>query len=235
MNICVSQKNAGVCTAINKGLQYIRGKYLVWPDGDDWYEDENVFFDAITALEQDDKSSCVRFFPKIVDENTGSKRNIYYTGKNKECCIFEDVLLSTSNIWLPAGSHVIRVSTLFKYYKDKKIFSSRFIGQNIQLLLPVTCNSNTKILKGIRYNILERKGSHHRMRKSFNTMLNNLLDAQNMICKTLDCIYDLDKIEKKNLKYKIKERYYTIIMKRSFSSFHIITGFKYYLKKKVLK
>lgn len=144
----IKQANLGVCEAINTGLQYVNGKYLVWPDGDDWYKDKDVFADAVHVLEDDTTCSCVRFRPQLVDEVTGKGKDVVWTGKGLNR-IFEDVLYSTSNIWLPAGSHVVRTSTLFDYYKNKRIYSSRLVGQNIQLLLPCCYHGIVPVLGGV--------------------------------------------------------------------------------------
>lgn len=218
----IHQENLGVCEAINTALKYVNGKYLVWPDGDDWYNDKDVLADAVRTLEDAPACSCVRFRPQLVDETTEERKDVIWTGVGKDN-IFEDVLYSTSNIWLPAGSHVVRASTLFDYYKNRKIYSSRHVGQNIQLLLPCCYCKLAPVLEGgNRYCILERKGSSSRKRLSVYRTIIKFWESSRMICATLDSIYDMDYSKRKDYKRQIRAKYHTLIIKSVFSPLYAI-------------
>lgn len=223
----VSQTNLGVCEAINTGLQHVKGKYLVWPDGDDWYKDKDVLADAVRALEEDSTCSSVRFRPQLVDEATEECHDVIWTG-NGNNRIFEDVLYSTSNIWLPAGSHVVRISTLFDYYKNRRIYASRYVGQNIQLLLPCCYHGLSPVLGGgIRYCILERRGSSSRKRLSLYRTIIKFVESSRMICATLDSIYDMDYSEEKEYKRKTRTNYYSLINAAVISSLRTVLRYAY--------
>lgn len=38
----IKQKNKGQAAAINNALQYVHGEYLLWPDSDDYYENDAI-------------------------------------------------------------------------------------------------------------------------------------------------------------------------------------------------
>ena len=50
----IYQKNAGQAAAVNNGLKYVEGDYLIWPDSDDFL-DTNLI------------TKCVEFFEKHTD------------------------------------------------------------------------------------------------------------------------------------------------------------------------
>lgn len=142
----ITKDNGGLCSAINTGLQYVHGEFLIWPDADDWYETNTVFSDVVKTFKERPNCNCVRFIPRFIDED-GNTKSIECTGLKKES-LFEDFVFSTKNVWLPAGSHVVRTKTLFKYYPDRHIYDSKYIGQNIQLLAPCAYNSKVITLGG---------------------------------------------------------------------------------------
>ena len=49
--IILKQENKGQATALNNALKYVTGKYLVWPDSDDYYE-KSALEDMVLCLEE---------------------------------------------------------------------------------------------------------------------------------------------------------------------------------------
>ena len=130
------QINQGLSTTINNGLKYVRGEYLLWPDADDWFDDDTTITSMVYVLNNHPEYSCVRVMANYVDEITMTKTPIAIQNKSKED-LFEDFYYWNNNIWAPAGSHMIRTAKLFSELTDRSIFTNKDGGQNYQLLLPV--------------------------------------------------------------------------------------------------
>ena len=207
----VSKGNGGVCSAINEGLKYVHGEYLVWSDSDDWYETDKVFSEVVEAFEKNPKCNCVRFVPQYVDE-AGNKSSVPCDCLKKQD-LFEDYICSSRNTWLSAGSHFVRLSVLFKYYPDKQIYDSKFVGQNIQLLAPTTYKSDVITLcgGGAKYSLFTRKDSMCRKRIPFSVKKKRLLESAKMICATVSIIYDMPKSEMHFYRIKVKRMYLKIL------------------------
>ena len=57
--------------------------------------------------------------------------------------VFTALLEGKTNNW--AGSYMVGVSSLFKFYPEREIYQSKY-GQNLQLLLPLLYNKNVDLL-----------------------------------------------------------------------------------------
>ena len=56
----IYQAHAGQSGAINKGLKLIKGKYLLWPDSDDYYAAPNAISKLVSKLEGSDESVSIK-------------------------------------------------------------------------------------------------------------------------------------------------------------------------------
>ena len=66
----LNQNNVGLANTINNGLKHIKGKYLIWPDADDWYESPTALSKMVNALENNPECPCVRVLTNYVNDNT---------------------------------------------------------------------------------------------------------------------------------------------------------------------
>lgn len=140
--IYVYQENRGLGGAINTGLKFVSGKYLTLLDIDDYIMPESIEA-KMNFLEKNNDYDIVRTNGYYVTENNlGDKSRLFVISdseKNNEN-IFDDLIQAKTNNW--AGSYMIKTNKLFKFYKDRNIFESRY-GQNLQLLLPVAYNGKS--------------------------------------------------------------------------------------------
>lgn len=132
----VRQENMGLGGAINTGLKYVTGDYLVWIDSDDELLANSIYL-RVEYLRSHPEIACVTSDAYIVSETNwdvpigkvsdGIKNN---SDKNQ----FEH-LLHRKSIFC-CGCHMLRTSLLWKVNPYREIYPARH-GQNWQMLLPV--------------------------------------------------------------------------------------------------
>ena len=84
----INQNNQGVASAVNNGLKYATGEYLMWQDSDDWYE-----YDAVESLVNylNEKNLNVAR-GEVAVRNNETIQKIEYIGRSnspKDCNIFK--------------------------------------------------------------------------------------------------------------------------------------------------
>ena len=126
----IYQENQGLGGAINTGLEYVTGEYLTLLDADDRYLPGSVS-ERASYLEDHPDCSVVRTNGYMV---SGTNKWLFtYDDSEKTGNLFELLMYGKTYNW--AGSYMIRTKVLFRFYKERTIYPSRF-GQNLQLLIP---------------------------------------------------------------------------------------------------
>ena len=80
------QINQGLSTTINNGLKYVRGEYLLWPDADDWFDDDIKFISDKTEYHKDVYTLLVHT-DRITGESFLRHRTIYQDEASLELSI----------------------------------------------------------------------------------------------------------------------------------------------------
>lgn len=223
------QENQGQSFTINKGLKLISGTYLLWPDADDWFEDSTTISKMVSALQNHPDYNCVRVLPYYVDGKSQNKSPIRPTEIKEN--LFYDFLYWNNNIWAPAGSHMIKTEVLFENIKARNIFTSRNVGQNYQLILPVLYKGKCFTIQQHLYNILIRKGSHSR--GTYSTCeqeIGRWEECSTMLISVISDIPQMDNLEKDNIINFIIKRYNKFNYKTAIRHRHFLTAFKYFIK-----
>lgn len=219
----MKQSNQGQAAAINNGLKFISGKYLIWPDSDDFFSDSKSIEIMVETFENNSDVSIVRCFSSVLDEKTlkiidqfGEKENNKRKGRN----LFEDCLLTKNNFWFGAGNYMIRTDILDYYYPDREIYPSNTNGgQNWQLLLPALYNKKCVTIEKTLHNILARNDSHSRIASNnLDSILSKYTEHEKILLKTIEFIRNMNESELLTYKEKIKIKY-AIIRIMTFSSF----------------
>ena len=70
--------------------------------------------------------------------------------------VFTALLEGKTNNW--AGSYMVRVSSLFKFYPEREIYQSKY-GQNLQLLLPLLHNKKCGFIDKPHMNYNQQENS----------------------------------------------------------------------------
>lgn len=161
LKIC-SQENSGQSAAINKGLKYVEGDYLVWPDSDDWYASDDALSQLADILEANSDIAVVRCQLQFFSEKTLQLTPTTYKKYEKDDIenLFEDCLFAKNGFWFQPGGYMVRVADIDRLIPQRNIYVHRKAGQNWQLMLPLLYNSTCYTLKDKLYNVLVRQASH---------------------------------------------------------------------------
>lgn len=163
----IRQINSGQSEAINKGLKIFTGEYLTWLDSDD-----ALFPDAIRKkveyMESHKNVGLLISKIKVVEfgsfREIGEQKRILPNGKET---FFRDLILG-NNVFYTPGGYMVR-SSMFKEAmpKDLQIEHPREIGQNFQLLLPISYKFPIGYLDEYTYYYSVRLNSHSHLKHSF--------------------------------------------------------------------
>lgn len=160
----IYQENAGQSYAINRALKLVTGKYLLWPDSDDYYNSSAFISKLVTKFEELPQDyGLVRSALQFVDEDT--LETLSTSGldapdyKNFE--LFEDCLFSRNGFYFPPIAYMVRIDYL-KEVTGLEIFCAKNTGQNWQIMLPILARYKSYTIKEILCNVLARSNSHSR-------------------------------------------------------------------------
>lgn len=151
-------KNASA--AINRGLPFVSGEYLIWPDSDDYLEPESIRR-RVDFLRQHPQYACVRSLSYYFDEETGtrSEKADEQRGDLKKLDLFWDIL--ESKTFVCCGCYMLRTKAFFEVYPKRRI-PEYDVGQNFQMLLPFMYRHKCPTLEEELYGVAMREGSHSR-------------------------------------------------------------------------
>lgn len=213
----VYQKNAGQSYAINKGLKLFTGKYLVWPDADDFYVSKEALSLMVDALENSSEDvSMVRSYASKIDEDTMESVGLFQESEKSRWKedLFLDCLFALNGFWFVPGQCMIKSEVFLKRNSDKHIFEGRYSGQNWQMMLPVLYKYRCLTIRQTLYSVLIRKNSSSRwMYGNFDTACKKNEIRREGIIQTLLKIKDLPIREKECLIDKINRKYDYIYLK----------------------
>ncbi|MFG6365128.1 glycosyltransferase family 2 protein [Schaedlerella sp.] len=151
-------KNASA--AINQGLPFVSGEYLIWPDSDDYLEPESIRR-RVDFLRQHPQYACVRSLSYYFDEETGtrSEKADEQRGDLKKLDLFWDIL--ESKTFVCCGCYMLRTKAFFEVYPKRRI-PEYDVGQNFQMLLPFMYRHQCPTIEEELYGVAVREGSHSR-------------------------------------------------------------------------
>lgn len=157
--ISAAHKNASA--AINAGLPYVNGEYLVWPDGDDELLPDSIEA-RVSFLESHPEYHCVRSIMEYVSNETGAPmEGGEPLGDLNNETLFWDIMERRS--FVCCGCYMFETERFFQIYPDKKIMESD-IGQNFQMLLPYLFKYRCPTIRQKLYRVYVRPESYsHRV------------------------------------------------------------------------
>ena len=201
----VRSKHRNASAAINCGLPYVTGEFLIWPDSDDRLEKESVK-KRVKFLKENPRYQCVRSLAYYFEE--GSQRRVpadEKTGDVSKEDIFWDIL--ESRTYVCCGCYMLRAEKFFEIYPERRI-PEYDVGQNFQMLLPFMyhylCPTMTEKLSGV----CVRKGSHSRRVLTEEEEKKKYQDYEKLIDEiALICHIGDEKSGDRIAYWKIKRRY----------------------------
>lgn len=131
--ILLTERNKGAGGATALALKYATGDYISNYDVDDILLPHSIERRAC-FLEENKTFSIVRTNGYKRKQDNSSVFLVVSNEEKKKENIFIDLLLGKTNNW--AGSYMVRSDALWRVYKDRQIYESRY-GQNLQILLAV--------------------------------------------------------------------------------------------------
>ena len=154
--VYIYKENGGQASAINKGLKVFTGDYFIWPDSDDWLTDNSIE-QRVGFLENNKEYGFV--FAKIaqIDENMKELEAIEWKYPNTNDFFLH--VVEGKNPYVIPIVNMVRREVLLEAIPTKEIYESP-IGQNLQLLLPISYHSKAGYIDEVLGYYLVRGDSH---------------------------------------------------------------------------
>lgn len=197
----IYQEHSGQARAINKGLQRISGKYLIWPDSDDVISPDSIQ-KRVAFLEKNTEYQFVRsngdYFDyqskKIISRISNSENRFHPD-------IFEDLILE--NTFCSCGCYMVKVEKLKEIYPDLTIYESQ-AGQNWQLLIPFSGRFFCGYIDEDLYHIAVREESHSRQNRTLEQQIQRYMELKEILLEGVEKAhrYEKDYISLIDVKYQ---------------------------------
>ncbi len=195
--IYLYQKNRGQASAINKAISFLNGEFCMWFDSDDFMANNHIE-KKVEFLNDNPEIQLVMCKGYIVDEN----RNILGTLGEEVAVgtLFEDIIFEYRRC--TPGLFMVRTRELLSNLKNQKIYETK-VGQNMQLLLPISKNGRNGYLNEFLFYYVFRKNSHSRSFYCSEDYIKRFEDLEDVKVKVVKEL-ELEKEYKKRLIYFIR-------------------------------
>ena len=198
------QENAGVAGATQAGMRCISGDYVTWIDSDDWMS-ENSIQTKVEYLDKHPECALVCGRVQMVSETDmyQEKGILEYTDEAKEN-VFKALLMCEGVYYAPVG-YMARTSFLKESTNNIDIYADLKVGQNWQLLLPITYSGKTGFINSIVGFYLVREVSHSHFEETLENIVEYNNNSQRAIVETLN---------RMKISVMEKEKYSNIVIKK---------------------
>lgn len=203
----IFQQNKGQAAAVNAGLRIFKGSYLTWPDSDDVLLPDNIY-KKVEFLEKNKEYGLVLCQIQAINEETGVKEWRYQRLYPEINNLFYDLIIE-HNVCFAPGGYMVRADAFFQVIPGRQIYESR-IGQNWQLLLPITYKFKYGYINEILYEYYVRNESHSRQEKIEQEIINKTYRHEETLLHILNemKIKDYDHLEGVVIEKYIRKRLY---------------------------
>lgn len=191
--------------AINEGLPYVTGEYLIWPDSDDKLEPESVRR-RVEFLKANPEYRCVRTLSYYYDQLTGELLNAdEQIGDLSDEYLFWNIL--ESKTYVCCGCYMLISEYFFQIYPNRHI-PEYDVGQNFQMLLPFMFRYKCPTIPEKLYGVCVRKGSHSRTELNQKQEEKKYCDYEDLIDEIAAICEISDKVSQRRiLSWKARRRY----------------------------
>lgn len=199
-----NHKNASA--AVNHGLPYVTGEYLIWPDSDDRLEKDSVE-KRVAFLQNHLQYQCVRSLAYYYSMETGELLPAdEKTGDLSREDLFWDILYFRT--YVCCGCYMLRSEYFFNIYPERRI-PEYDVGQNFQMLLPFMFYHQCPTIPEQLYGVCVREGSHSRTKLTKEEEYRKYRDYEQLVDEIAMICHIEDKASQKRITYwKAKRRYY---------------------------
>lgn len=136
--IYIEQENGGQSSAVNNALKLVSGKFLAWPDPDDWLTPDSIE-KRVDFLQLHPDVGMVRSNIERIEEGTGRSLGFFEPRHSRPHPIknaFKKLILCKT--WFGAMACMIRMDFFDKVVPNREIYVEKSAGQNWQMMLPMT-------------------------------------------------------------------------------------------------
>ena len=202
----VEAEHKNASAAINKGLPYVTGEYLIWPDSDDVLEPESVE-KRVDFLRKHPEYRCVRSLSYYFNAETGelSDKADEQKGDLDKKDLFWDIL--ESRTFVCCGCYMLSTRDFFEIYPKRHI-PEYDVGQNFQMLLPFMFHHKCPTLQEELYGVCIREGSHSRTKLTQAQEEKKYSDYEHLIDDIAAICHITDKPSQDRINcWKVRRRY----------------------------
>lgn len=217
--IYLKQKNSGQDVALNNGLKYFSGDYLMWPDSDDILLPTNIE-EKVKYLEENRTVGLVYCNTNLVKED-----NLNKVIKKWDKVLYKDRLENVNDILLnkvvfAGGAWMMRSSFFLKLNPSKQIviFGQ---GQNLQMLLPIAFNYDMGKIDKYLFTYVIYKDSHSNKKRTYEELIKRIDDFIKGIDNILKTI---------NLEKSLYDKYLQMV-KNEWEIIRLNTAIEYFKRK----
>lgn len=181
------QENQGQSVAIRNGLKMVTGKYLVWPDSDDYYSSPLAIEKMVSAFQRATEDvGMVRTLERLVEDETMAEiRVLGKDNREKKTDLFLDCLLGLNDYYYTPGAYMLNLDILFSILCGREIWTCHDAGQNWQLMLPMLLHHKCLTINEPLYSVVRRKESHSRTAKDYKETIRRVETHKNVRLHTL--------------------------------------------------
>lgn len=202
----VQAKHKNASAALNHGLPYVTGEYLIWPDSDDRLEMESIE-KRVKFLQSNPQYQCVRtlayYFEQQTDEMLTADEK---TGDISKENLFWDIL--EQKTYVCCGCYMLKTESFFKIYPERHI-PEYDVGQNFQMLLPYMFYHLCPTIPEALYGVCVRAGSHSRTRLTKEEDEKKYQDYEKLIDEiSILCRMEDEESKNRIMYWKIQRRYH---------------------------
>lgn len=190
------QNHCNQACAINYGLKYVTGDYLIWPDSDDILEPDSIE-KRVAYLQSHVQTGMVRsgyYFINAVTKKNFHEKQYYYEDNSN---IFYDLFFEKCPVY--CGTYMIRMDCFDKINPMREIEIGHG-GQNYQILLPMAYYYKCGYIKNRLYGITIHEDSHSRKIRTYE----QAMDRMESLIEICDSVLDNLPIDKENKNYLMK-------------------------------
>lgn len=202
--IFVQADHKSASAAINKGLKYVKGEFLIWPDSDDILNKYSIEI-RVGFLNAHSEYNAVRSIPDYFDAETGEAakpREKIDGGKNEN--LFWDILESRS--YVSCGCYMFKSALFFNIYPDRKI-PEYPVGQNFQMLLPYLYRYPCATISKKLYKVRVHDKSHSVQKLNFLQSLKKFMHFEALVDDITEICGIHNEIELRKInKWKMRRR-----------------------------
>ena len=176
----IRQEHENQARAVNTGLKYVTGEYLIWPDSDDILEPTSIE-KRVKYLQEHPEDGMVRSDRYFINAATGKQ----YDGKpdrfkQKKNLFFE---LFFEKCTVCCGTYMIRMSCFDAINPERKIVIGHG-GQNYQMLLPMAYHFPCGFVDEPLYGVVVHEDSHSQKTRTYQEAKDRM-DSLLTICESI--------------------------------------------------